>query len=224
MNRHTSGCIRRECSRKSPRSSGDRLVVAEQVLEHGRARAVRMEPLRHLRELERVAEQDERARRGSHGDRVGERDLARLVDEEVVERPVELRLREQPRRSRDERDLVVVEAALAFLMNRPVDTCRPSSARRSRRPPRRATFSTSRRRLWIDSWLCDDTATRLPRSIRWTIRRAPVHVLPEPGGPWTNRWRPSTRSTSCFISSSVETCTRSPSSGGSRRSTPSRCE
>ena len=33
------------------------------------------------------------------------------------------------------------------------------------------------------------------------MRRAPVHVLPEPGGPCTNRWPPSSRRASAFISS-----------------------
>src|SRR5207248_233796 len=54
------------------------------------------------------------------GDRVGERDLARLVDEEVVERLVELRLREQPRRSGDEGDIFIVKAAVGGLDESPV--------------------------------------------------------------------------------------------------------
>ena len=201
----------------------DRLVLAEQVLEHRGAGAVGMDPLRDLGELERVAEQDERPRRGAHRERVGERDLAGLVDEEVVERLVELLVREQPGGAGDEVDLGVGEAVLGDLDERPLVARRPSSARGTSTPSASATFSTSRSRLWIDLWLCEVTPTRLPRAIRWTISRAPVHVLPEPGGPCTNRWLPSTRSTSRFISSSAATWTRSPSSGGSRRSTPSRC-
>ena len=70
-------------------------ALAEQVREHGSAGAGGMYPLCHLRELDRVAEQDERPRAGAERERVRERDLARLVDEEVVELGVEL----LPRRS-----------------------------------------------------------------------------------------------------------------------------
>ena len=84
----------------------DRLVLAEQVLEHARAGAVGMDALRHLRELERVAEQDERRGRGAAGERVGEAVLAGLVDDERVELAVELLAREEPRRAGDELDLV----------------------------------------------------------------------------------------------------------------------
>ena len=54
--------------------------------EHARAR--RVGALRDLGELERVAEQDQVARGGRHRERVGERDLAGLVDDEVVDRLV----------------------------------------------------------------------------------------------------------------------------------------
>ena len=64
-----------------------------------------MDALRHLGELERIAEQDEPLGRGAAGDRVGEAVLAGLVDHERVELAVELLAREQPRRSRDELDL-----------------------------------------------------------------------------------------------------------------------
>ena len=55
-----------------------------------------MRALEHLTELERVAEEDEVPRACSHGERVRERDLAALVDEQVVELPVEARIREEP--------------------------------------------------------------------------------------------------------------------------------
>jgi hypothetical protein len=55
-----------------------------------------MRSLRHLRELERVAEQHERPRRRPQRQRIGKRDLARLVDEQVVKLLVELRPREEP--------------------------------------------------------------------------------------------------------------------------------
>ena len=81
----------------------DRFVLAEDVLEHARAGAVRVNPLRHLGELERVAEQHEPPGRGAAGDRVGEAVLAGLVDEERVELAVEFVAREQPGRARDQR-------------------------------------------------------------------------------------------------------------------------
>ena len=77
-------------------SSATVCAIAEEVLEHRAARVAGMDALRHLRELHRVAEQDERPRARAERERVGERGLARLVDEEVVERPVELLAREQP--------------------------------------------------------------------------------------------------------------------------------
>ena len=86
MYSQTSGCIRNERSRKSPMSSATVCAVAEEVLEHGAARVARVHALRHLRELHRVAEQHERLRARPERERVGERGLARLVDEEVVER------------------------------------------------------------------------------------------------------------------------------------------
>ena len=66
-----------------------------------------MRALRDLRKLVRVAEQDERPRRRPDREHVGERELAGLVDEEHVERPlrrvdVDRLARERPRRPRDE--------------------------------------------------------------------------------------------------------------------------
>ena len=55
-----------------------------------------MDALRDLRELDRVAEQDERARAGAEREGVGERRLPCLVDEQVVERPVERPARQEP--------------------------------------------------------------------------------------------------------------------------------
>src|SRR2546423_1015459 len=45
-----------------------------------------MQALRHLRELERVAEQDQRPRRCADSERVGERHLPSLLDHDAVER------------------------------------------------------------------------------------------------------------------------------------------
>ena len=53
----------------------------------------------HLRELLRVADEHDVPRARPHRERVGERDLAGLVDEEVVERRVVGVAREVPRRA-----------------------------------------------------------------------------------------------------------------------------
>ena len=49
-----------------------------------------MRALRDLRQLVRVAEQDERAGARPGGEHVGERELAGLVDEQHVDRPLGL--------------------------------------------------------------------------------------------------------------------------------------
>ena len=48
-----------------------------------------MRALRDLRELQRVAEQHDVARRRTHRERVGQRHLARLVDNKCIDRAVE---------------------------------------------------------------------------------------------------------------------------------------
>ena len=45
----------------------------------------------------------------------------------------------------------------------------------------------ARSRLWMALWLSEVTPTRLPCRISATAMRAPCQVLPDPGGPWTNR-------------------------------------
>ena len=74
----------------------DRLLVADQVLEHRGVAAVGVRALDHLVELLRVADEHEVPRGRAHRERVGERDLPGLVDEEVVERAVVLGAREEP--------------------------------------------------------------------------------------------------------------------------------
>ena len=86
-------------------------MLAEQVLEHAGAGAVGMDALRHLGELERIAEQDEPPGRGAAGDRVGEAVLAGFVDHKRVELAVELLAREQPRRAREELNLGIEHVA-----------------------------------------------------------------------------------------------------------------
>ena len=68
-----------------------------------------MRPLRHLGELDRVAEQDDVPRRSSHRQRVRERDLPRLVDEQVVDGAVQLGPCEQPRRAGEQPHLGIGE-------------------------------------------------------------------------------------------------------------------
>ena len=43
-------------------------------------------------------------------------------------------------------------------------------------------------------WLSDVTPTRRPARMSATAAFAPCHVFPEPGGPWTKRWLPSSES------------------------------
>ena len=107
MNSFTSGRIRQVSPRKTPIPVAQRLVLAEQVLEHRRVRARRVRALRDLRELVRVAEQDDVPRRRPDREHVRERDLPRLVDEQRVHVPVELLAREQERRAREQLQLLV---------------------------------------------------------------------------------------------------------------------
>src|SRR5579862_3040039 len=77
----------------------DRVIAAEQMLQNGASRMQRMRALRDLGELQRIAEQYDVSCRGGHRDGVGERNLARLVDEQVVERTGQCFARKKPRRS-----------------------------------------------------------------------------------------------------------------------------
>ena len=67
-----------------------------------------MRALRYVGELLRVAEQHEPAPGARDRQRVGERHLAGLVDEQHVDRPPHLLARPQPRRPRDEVDGLVL--------------------------------------------------------------------------------------------------------------------
>ena len=55
-------------------------------------------PCDHLVELLRIAQQDQAARRGRHGDRVGERELARLIDDQHIDGLPERPAGPRPRR------------------------------------------------------------------------------------------------------------------------------
>ena len=105
--------------------------LAEQMREHRRVRARRMRALRDLRELVRVAEQDEVARGRADRERVRERELPAFVDEQRVDVLVELLAREQERRAGEELELGVEHRrrSLVVLSTRP----RPSYAIRRRR-------------------------------------------------------------------------------------------
>ena len=65
-----------------------------------------MRALADVRELLRVAEQHQAAAGAGDRERVGERHLARLVDEQHVDRAAQVLARPQPRRARDQRHLV----------------------------------------------------------------------------------------------------------------------
>ena len=135
----TRGCIRKVTGRNRPRSAGSVRSAAEDVLEGRRAGAVGMDALADLGELVRVAEQDDRAGGGRAGQRVRERLLAGLVDEQDVERPIELRAGEQPAPSRPRR---------RRSRRRPRPRCRRSTPRPPRagvRRPRRPSIRWSAR-------------------------------------------------------------------------------
>ncbi len=122
----------------------DRLAVAEQVLEHRERGAGGVGALGHLRELLGVAEQDDVPGGGAERERVGERDLARLVDEEVVEGAVDLVASEVPGGAGGSCDFGIGEALACRRRWRcdrtrtRLGVCRcPSSSPRNSRPLRR---------------------------------------------------------------------------------------
>ncbi len=79
-------------------------VGSEDVLEGRRPGAVGVRARRRLGQLTGIADEDEVAGRGRHGQHVGERELTRLVDDEHVERVAQLGPREQPGRAGDHVD------------------------------------------------------------------------------------------------------------------------
>ncbi len=106
--------------------------LAEQVREHRRVRARRVCALRDLRELVRVAEQHEVARGRPDRERVGERELTALVDEQRVDVLVELLAREQERRAREQLQLRVEHLRVLV---RVLDEPAPALVRGCRSPP-----------------------------------------------------------------------------------------
>ena len=92
---------------EDPAVGRHRPLVPEEVLEPGLLGLLGHRALGDLRELVRVAEEDEVARRVTDRDHVRERDLPRLVHDQRVEEALELRVHEEPRRARDELELRV---------------------------------------------------------------------------------------------------------------------
>src|SRR5207244_4066884 len=76
--------------------------VAEQMLQHRCSGIPGVHALRDLAELKRIAEQHEIAGRNSDRERVRERDLTGLVDEQVVQGPIHFLPGEEPRSAGDE--------------------------------------------------------------------------------------------------------------------------
>ena len=64
---------------------GQRRLLAQDVFEHARARAIGMLGLGHLTQLQRVTEQDQILRTVRRRDGVSERQLTGLVDDEYVD-------------------------------------------------------------------------------------------------------------------------------------------
>ena len=173
-------------SRKRPRSGGIVCASPSRCSSTDAPVPRRVRALRHLGELQRVAEQDDVARRRPDRERVRERHLARLVDEEVVDGAVELGPREQPRRPREQPHLRVGEvgelaraldpraredrlrAPGRLLQPLEVDALRS----RPRARPRRAGcgspcgWSRSRRRACPRRSRCDDQPRARPRLAR----------------------------------------------------------
>ena len=145
-----------------------------------------------------------RSRRGRRDrDDVGERHLARLVDEQHVDRRRHLVARPEPRRAADDVHLAARRGAARHRRCRR-DTCAgvrrtcllrsPASGRSGRSTPARrappaATLSS---RLPMTLWLLAVTPTRLPGGHQVDDHLAPrACVLPGPGGPWMARQSPS---------------------------------
>ena len=155
-----------------------RVLRAHQVLEHRSRRALGVDSLRDLPELLRVAEQHDVARARPERERVGERHLARLVDEERVESASSISSRVKSHAVPASRSTSSSGTEKSLWSPRSSRTCplysSPFFSPRNVTPASSAARSTSSIRLWIDLWLWAVTPTRRPRLIRCTISRAPV--------------------------------------------------
>ena len=151
----------------------------------------------------------------AHRERVGERDLAGLVDEEVVERR---------RRGRSSREAArpcrrasgasrqssrVGRRSRSARPRRPTPGCRrsPSCSPRKRARARRAA-STSSSSLWIALWLVEATPTRLPAREQARDQPARRPGLARAGRPLDHEVAAvERRAASAFISSRSFVCT-----------------
>ena len=98
----------------------DGSIGGEQMLECRIADVKAMASLAHLRELRRIAEQYDVASAERERQRIGERDLSRLIDEEIVELPLEFFAREEPCRAAGE---LVAFVRRRLRSNRPIRSC-----------------------------------------------------------------------------------------------------
>ncbi len=189
-----------------PAVGRDRHLVAEDVLEHAAPAATGVRGLRHLRELQRVTEQDQVAGRPRRGQGIGQRELAGLVDDQHVDRSIPHGVAgEQPGGAGDEVELGLRAGAVAT----DVGDARQAAVvgRRLRRrtalsTPRSPfcakTSTTSSRRLSMALWLMAVMPTRLtgrdqavddvgasvglPGARRTLDGHAGVIEVPHPGG------------------------------------------
>ena len=187
-----------EEDRRDP--GGTVVVLAEQVLEDGLPSPPSgMRALRDLRQLVRVAEEDEVARdtsrpRSRRRARPGP-PRPRTACREARRSPRARRARPCRRRAGGRSSSRSRPAVGSQSMNGPSKRDSVVAVRRllppaeGRTPCSRALRARSpRRSLWIALWLSEVTPTRLPLAHERDVPIfAPCHVLPEPGGPCTKR-------------------------------------
>ncbi len=158
-------------------------MVAQHVLEGGRAGAVRVGALGDLRELVGVAEQDERA--GGAADRhdVGEGHLPGLVDEEHVHERLAISSRAKsqgvPAAARNDPSWSPDSTASLSLARSTSGRTEPSPLSHfwtigTRTPACSAARQTSSTRLVMALWAVAQMPTRFPARTSSTIIRAPT--------------------------------------------------
>ena len=145
-------------------------MISQHPFEAGEVRGVRMRALYDLRQLARVADQHDVARRPPHGDHVGETDLSRFVDEQPVEGLLELGPGKEEGRAADDMRGPQCGFVVDVRARMPM---RPPDSRPLRRSPcgqldlqpyvRIVVLKRRKqpiRTLRIASWLLEETATR----------------------------------------------------------------
>ena len=162
---------------------------AEDVLQRRCPGAVGMDALADLGQLVGIAEEDDRPGRRAGRHRVGERLLARFVDEQDVDAPLELRAGEQPAGPGDDIDRPIGKGLgdlgvrrlghLGQLVGRlaPSIRCRA----RSGTPASRAASTVSRSRFVMALCAWAEMPTRRPARTSSTIIRPPGVRLAGPG-------------------------------------------